>query len=245
MSAAATASSSSPETVIDRLIEDLRAKDMALDGQERPAAILWTDPGGRVAAARRGCCESVMDELLVAGRLCARRDAAVRLFGSVASWTGRSTNQRLPEGRAPIVYLPGVARQDLRAGEECREDLKPLVELMFRGALWLQHNGSDWGVRTFLTSTRSLGLDIAGDRATTQAMLRALPEVAVSPVAQLSGRRLEADDFDQMLSPDVVRDVLRWMGAPDSARARMTISGWGAFCSRCRDELDLRSRDRR
>ena len=33
-----------PETVLDRLIERLRARDTPLDGQTRPAAILWTDP---------------------------------------------------------------------------------------------------------------------------------------------------------------------------------------------------------
>ena len=236
MSAAMSSNSASAETVVDRLIEDLRAKDMALDGQERPAAILWTDPG----AEWRPLVEAMqtrVEELLVLGDYAPDRRTGPAIW--IRCLVDRTLDEpALPERRAPILYLPGVARQDLRAGEECREDLKPLVELMFRGTLWLQHNGSDWGVRTFLTSTRSLGLDIAGDRATTQAMLRALPEVAVSPVAQLSGRRLEADDFDQMLRPDVVRDVLRWMGDPDSAKARMTISGWGAFCSRCRDELD-------
>lgn len=30
--------------MLDRLVEHLRARDVAADGQERPAAILWTDP---------------------------------------------------------------------------------------------------------------------------------------------------------------------------------------------------------
>ena len=34
------------DTVLDRLIEHLRARDAAIDGQERAAAILWTDPKG-------------------------------------------------------------------------------------------------------------------------------------------------------------------------------------------------------
>ena len=32
------------ETILDRLICGLRAKGTPLDGQVRPAAILWTDP---------------------------------------------------------------------------------------------------------------------------------------------------------------------------------------------------------
>ena len=31
-------------TVLDHLIEHLRTRAVQIDGQERPAAILWTDP---------------------------------------------------------------------------------------------------------------------------------------------------------------------------------------------------------
>ena len=111
------------------------------------------------------------------------------------------------------------------------------MELLFRGALWRQPNGSDWTVNAFLTSRKALGLDIAGDRATAEALLRALPEVALAPVSQLEGRRLEAEDFDRMLAGDVIRDLLRWMGDPETTRARLGENGWHAFCNRCEDEL--------
>jgi hypothetical protein len=102
----------------------------------------------------------------------------------------------------------------------------------------LQPNGNDWGVAAFLASQRGLGLDIARDRATTEALLRALPEVALTPVAQLAaGRQLQADDFDRMLAADVVRDLLRWMGDPAGTRARLGANGWAAFRSRCREEI--------
>lgn len=85
----------------------------------------------------------------------------------------------LPDDRPPLVCLPGVARQQLRAGEQCPDALKPLVELQFRGVLWHQPNGNDWAVNAFLASSKALGLDIAHDRATAAALLRALPEVAL------------------------------------------------------------------
>ena len=41
-------------TVLDRLVDSIRARNRSIDGQEPPAAILWTDPEGgyrgRVAA---------------------------------------------------------------------------------------------------------------------------------------------------------------------------------------------------
>ena len=51
-------------------------------------------------------------------------------------------------------------------------------------------------MNAFLTSRKTLDLDVAGDRATAEALLRALEEVALAPVAQLEGRHLEADDFE-------------------------------------------------
>lgn len=200
-------------------------------------AILWTDPKAEWRAAIR-LMQVEVPELLVLG------DYSPGQRTGPAIWIrcvvdGALDDPTLPEDRAPIVYLPGVARQDLRAGDQCREELKPLVELMFRGAMWLQHNGRDWGVSTFLTSKKALHLDVAGDQATQEAMLRALAEVAVTPVSELASGRLEADDFDEMLSSDVVRDLLRWMGRPEETKARLGANGWGAFCNQCSEKFAL------
>jgi len=222
-------------TPLDRLIDSLRARAVSLDGQVAPAAVLWTDPRGEW----RGLIDLLLapvEELLVLGeyRPEARMGPAIWLRCVV----DRALDApKLPEERPPILYLPEVARQQLRAGQDCPPALRPLVELMYRGALWLQPNGSDWAVTTFLTSARALGLDVARDRATTDALLRALPEVAVTPLAQLAGKHLQADDFDRMLTGDVVRDLLRWMGDPEVTRGRLGANGWEAFCNRCREEL--------
>jgi hypothetical protein len=223
------------QTPFDRLIESLRARATILDGQAPAAAVLWTDPKREWS----GLVELLLariEELLVLGdyRPEARTGPAIWLRCVVDRALDAS---KLPEERAPILYLPGVARQQLRAGQECPAACQPLVELMYRGALWLQPNGSDWGVTTFLSSPKVLGLDIARDHATTDALLRALPEIALTPLAQLSGKHLQADDFDRMLAGDVIRDLLRWMGDPNATRVRLGENGWGAFRSRCQDEL--------
>ncbi len=222
-------------TVLDRLLASLRAKAAPLDGETRPAAVLWTDPREEWRPLVDLLLQSV-DECVVLGDYARARRTGPAVW--VRCVVDRTLDEpALPDGRPPIVYLPGVARQDLRAGGECPEGLRPLVELLFRGALWRQPNGSDWTVNAFLTSRQALGLDVAGDRATADALLRALPEVALAPVAQLEGRRLEAEDFDRMLAGDVIRDLLRWMGDSQTTRARLGENGWHAFCNRCQDEL--------
>ena len=222
-------------TVLERLLASVRAKAAPLDGETRPAAVLWTDPREEWRPLVDLVLQNV-EECVVLGEYAPARRTGPAVW--VRCVVDRTLDEpALPDGRPPIVYLPGVARQDLRAGGECPEGLRPLVELLFRGALWRQPNGSDWTVSAFLTSRKTLGLDVAGDRATAEALLRALPEVALAPVAQLEGRRLEADDFDRMLAGDVIRDLLRWMGDPQTARARLGENGWHAFCNRCQDEL--------
>ena len=223
------------DTVLERLIASLRSRGTLSDGQARPVAILWTDPKREWLPLVDLLLQHV-DECLVLGKYQPERRTGPAVW--VRCVVDRAIDEpRLPDDRPPIVYLPGVSRQDLRAAEECPERLKPLVELLFRGALWHHPNGGDWTVNAFLTSHRTLGLDVAGDRATADAVQRALPEVALAPVTQLAGRRLAADDFDRMLAGDVIRDLLRWMGHPDATRGRMGANGWDAFCARCREEL--------
>ena len=198
-----------------------------------PAAVLWADPDGQwrpVADALR----PLLPELLTLGEF-----DPVRRIGP-AIWL-RCVIERalpasaLPPGAVPILYLPGVSRQTLRAVEECPDALKPLVELQYRGTVWTQKNGKDWTVEAFLVSEDGgLGLDVARDRQTRDAMTGALGQLAVTPLAQLRGRRLEAEDFDKLMVGDTDRQILLWLS--DGAGARYAWAGakWQAFRSRCK-----------
>ena len=120
MSTAGPAPAASSSTMLDSLIEHLRSKDVALDGQARPVAVLWTDPKGEW----RGLIEMMqtrVEEVLVLG------DYRPEGRSGPAVWIRCLVDQALdepalPEDRAPIIYLPGVARQELRAGEACGEE---------------------------------------------------------------------------------------------------------------------------
>jgi len=214
-------------TLIEALATRLRACRGTEDGSTAPAAILWTDPEGHwvpILASLRAALPELVE--LGAYSPAERRGPAIWLrcvVDRTVSVPG------LPSDRPPILYLPGVGRQDLRAGEDTRVALQPLVELLFRGALCLQRGGHDWTVSAFLSSPEALGLDLARDRETTEALLRALPDLAHAPLSELRDRRLDAADFHRMLSADPVRDLLRWMGAPTETRGRMRPQDWAAF----------------
>ena len=206
----------------------------------RPAAVLWTDADGQWRPVVEQL-RPLMPELLTLGDF----DAAT-LTGP-AIWlrcviepvvrADKFPDFAWPAGTVPVIYMPGVSRQTLRAVEECPDSLKPLVELQYRGTVWTQKNGKDWTIRALLISEDGgLGLDVAEDKLTLQAMQGALSQLAVTPVARLRTKRLEAEDFDRLMIGDTPRDLLLWLSDPDGTRRQWDEGKWLAFRNRCRQD---------
>ena len=205
-----------------------------------PAAVLWTDADGQWRPVVEQL-RALMPELLTLGDydLATRTGPTIwlRCVIEPAVHAEKFPDLSWPAGAVPVIYMPGVSRQILRAVEECPEALKPLVELQYRGTVWTQKNGKDWTVRAFLVSDEGgLGLDVAEDRLTAQAMLGALRQLALTPTSRLRGKRLEAEDFDHLMIGDTPRDLLLWLGEPDGTRDQWDEARWSAFRNRCRED---------
>jgi hypothetical protein len=222
--------------LLDRLIASFRAAMLAPDGIVAPAAILWTDADGQWRQLLSPL-RAVFPWIYTFGQY----EPATRTGPAI--WLKCIVDRTLPEapppGEIPVLYLPHVRRQDLRAAGDCPAHLQPLVELQYRGRVWHQSNGYDWTVRAFLVSGDGLGLDIAADRRTEEAMLRALPLLAEVDFSALQGKRLDSDDFDRLAVDDPVRDLLLWLGNPETFEAGAKGARWESFCSVCRNEFGL------
>ena len=209
------------------------------DVQAAPACILWPDRE-RLWEPVISQLQSALPELLVLGDYAPeeRRGPAIWLRCAIA---GTVEGVAADGGRPAILYLPGVGRQDLRAISECPEALKPLAELQYRGVLWSQVNAKDWTPRAFLTTEQGgLGLDIARDVATRQALHAALPRLLKEPLSNLQGRHLDGDDFNTLLmGGDPVRDVLEWLSQPDAMKASWPSPEWHAFCQICHSQYGV------
>ena len=223
------------DTPLDHLARSLRARASVPSGHAAPAAILWTDPGTEWRMLLPEALPRIPELLVLGDYSPADRTGPAIWLRCVVE--GAIELPGLPADTIPILYLPGVERGELRAGEDCPDRLKPLVELMYRGVLWHNRNGRDWTVTAFLTSSGGPDLDIATDRGTAAALHGALDHVATTPVGQLRGRRLDAADFNRMAGVDVFRDVLRWMGDPGRMRSGPDKNRWDAFRAECRSEL--------
>jgi hypothetical protein len=232
-----TSTTKSPGTMLEALLASLEAALRLPDGVAEPAAILWTDLDGQWRPLLP-ILRTALPQLYLLGPY----DPDTRT-GPVI-WLKCIVDRTLaglspPEGVVPVLYLPEVDRQQLRAAGDCPAGLAPLVELQYRGIVWHHRNGRDWTVDAFLMSEDGLNLEVAVDAATREAMLRALPLLAAEPLTALRGRRLEADDFDRLTIGDPIRDLLSWMSTPDDFRGRSDAARWETFRTVCAREYDF------
>ncbi len=221
-------------TVIEALVRSLeRAARYNPSDVVHPYAILWTDHDSQwrpiIPQLRR-----LLPQLLTFGEYQPEQRIGPAIW--LRSVVDRALpDVEMPEGIPPIVYLPDVSRQELRAVQECPDSLKPLVELQYRGVCWTQKNGKDWTVEAFLVAEEGgLGLDVARDAATRRAMLGALAELATTSVDRLRGKHLEAEDFDKLFSDDPAKDLLLWLSDPETVKSGWNGGRWSAFKSRCK-----------
>lgn len=202
--------------------------------QTKPAVVLWTDferQWGPALALLQKC----------AGAPFKFGEYKPENLQGPAIWLKCAVAGAIPEvsvGAAPpAVYLPGVSRSDLRAIESCPRDLQPLAELQYRGVFWSQANGKDWTLSAFLSSKNGgLGLDVAQDKATQEALGQALRAGVLleCSVNELKGRTINAEWLQSLLLPNPARDLLLWMNEPESARSQWSDVLWDVFSKRCK-----------
>jgi hypothetical protein len=221
------------QTVRDRLIAAIR--DAATYNQHLfapPKVILWTD-GEWLWEPVVKSLVGAMPELLVLQDTSGgeRIGPATRL---------RYQLERLGEGQRAVLYLPGISRAMFRGAAGFPAHAKHLYALQFQGCFWQQANHKDWTPSAFLLSAdRGLGLDLAGDQATRQALADQLGNILDCPVHDLRGRRLEASDFNTISAADPVKLLLQWMSLPDQTKQRMKDADYKAFVAVCKDQFRI------
>jgi len=227
-------------TVFEFLLQRLAiAADYNANDQVAPAVIIWPDEERQWLPLAGKLREALPHFLTLGdydpdtrtGPAIWQRCMIARTLREPLGLTTLPTTE-WPADAIPIIYLPGMSRQQFRDINTCPKSLQPLAELQFNGVIWSQESGRDWTLLAFLvTKEGGLGLDVAKDRATLEAMQRALVMLSDTPVADLRGRRLEAEDFDDLLNPDAVCNLLLWLNDPAGMRQQWDASTWGAFCS--------------
>lgn len=202
------------------------------NGQTAPAAILWADP--------ERLWEHVVLQLQEAAPICRLGAWEPEILQGPAIWIRSllAGGIEVPEGfsspdaRTPwIVYLPGWSRSDVRGVETAPWELQPLAELQYRAQWWQQQSGQPWTPLSFLGSPAGARLAIAKDSATSAVLADGLSELLTQNAEDLAALgRIDAGRIQQLLMPDDVAAILRWIDDPESAKDSMDPSRWKAFC---------------
>lgn len=142
-----------------------------------------------------------------------------------------------PNG-TPVVYLPGVSRDDLRNAGAVTPELASLAALQHRSQWFVHPNGKDWTVRALLSNPdRGLGLNVDADGKTSTALVANLKVVLEQPLTRLANRYIDADAIASLANPDPIRTLLEWIDDPNSTRAALDAGAWAAFLQYCSSDL--------
>jgi hypothetical protein len=221
------------DTVLDRLVSCISAAlEHNANAQVAPVALLWPDEGRQWEPVIVRIAERLPLVVLGAHDSEARRGPAYWIRCVVA----RTVEAGLPDG-TPVVYLPGVARNALRAVDSCPSSLAPIAELQYRSQ-WFSHpNNRDWTVRALLSNAdRGLGLRLSDGAETSEALLLALDRLLDEGIDRIAKQVLDADFFHDLVNPDPVRNLLGWLDDPAGFRPRLDEAQWVTFLQRCKAE---------
>lgn len=222
------------ESVLDRIVQVVEAAEAHdPNNASAPIALLWPDGERQWASLVLQLQERLRVVSLGAFDAVARQGPAYWLRCVIANTV---SVDGAPPG-TPVVYLPGVSRDVLRAIGSEDAELAPLGAIQHR-CQWISHpNGKDWTVRSMLSNReRGLGLSVSSDSATAEALVASLPELAKQHWSRLQAKYIDGAFLHSLLSPDPVRSLLEWLDDPAEMRATLSEGAWTAFVQQCKDD---------
>src|SRR6058998_3901336 len=123
------------ETLGQHVVAALRAANAYAAGdQVAPCVVLWPDPD-RLWESDMQELQPMMPELFLLGSYAPENRTGPALW--LRCIEARVVGGSPATGTTPIFYLPGISREKLRAAEDCPQELSALVELQYRGVMWL------------------------------------------------------------------------------------------------------------
>lgn len=220
------------DSFAQRLIHSLRhASRYDPSLMQPPRAVLWPDPE-RQWTAIIPLLRQKLPELLTLGTYAPeqRQGPAIWLKCMVAAsldfpdW---------PPSQTPLIYLPGISRQQLKNLSQPLAEIAPLQEYLYSGSLWLHRNGKEWTVSAFLQNREEgMGLNLAQDQATKEAALSALPRLMEEPNLRYP-TQLNSEFLYALLFADPPQTLLHWLSQQGEMPAEWSDAQRGAFVQLC------------
>lgn len=179
-----------------------------------PKVILWTDPLREWEAVIKNIQDSYK-ALFVLGEY-----VPEELTGP-AIWLKTILSKELSEPKwneklVPVIYLPGISKNQLKDITNIGIELQPLVEYVYTGTLFSQTNGKDWTVMSMMQNPDDgLGINIRQDNATKETVVKSLSVFFEMVTDTFSGHIIDADFINTLVFPHTISYILKWMCTGD------------------------------
>ena len=204
----------------------------------RPEVILWPDPENQWSDVIEVLQESIT-HLLIYGNFEPSKKQGP------AIWLKCMIAKVLPEANwdvdaIPIIYLPGVAKSDLRNVENAVFNFQPLLEYQYTGTLFIQENGREWSILAFVENPiNGLGIKVAKDNATKDALKKTLPSIFQDREVLANKTIIDADYLNNQLFPDIIPTILKWMCKGDVLLNTMDVGKQEVFTNLCKSQYEF------
>ncbi len=227
------------ESICDKVINALiQAGNHNSQIMVKPEVILWPDPENQWTEVI-GILQEKLPYLLVYGSYdpSKRQGPAIWLKCMIARTLPDAT---WSEEDIPVIYLPGVAKSDLRNLENAVFNFQPLLEYQYTGTMFLQENGREWSILAFVENTTSgLGVKVAKDNQTREALKKALPSIFQDREVLANKSIIDADYLNQQLFPHILPSILEWMCKGDAFLQSLNNGEKSAFYNLCRSYFEF------
>ncbi|MCK9404662.1 MAG: BREX-1 system phosphatase PglZ type B [Chitinophagaceae bacterium] len=223
----------------EKILEALdKAKSHNSSVMAKPEVILWPDPECQWVDVI-SVLQSALPQLLIYGNY----EPAKKQGPAI--WLKCMIAKMLPEAdwdgdAIPIIYLPGIAKSDLRNVENAVFNFQPLLEYQYTGTLFIQENGKEWTILAFVENpTIGLGVKVAQDNATKVALIKSLSTIFQDREVLSGKTTIDADYLNNQLLPDIIPIILKWICKGDALLQSMEAGKKEVFISLCKSQYDF------
>ncbi len=227
------------KSIYDKVVYALKqAENHNSNVMVKPEVILWPDPENQWCDVIEVLQESI-PHLLIYGKYEPFKNQGP------AIWLKCMIAKVLPEANweadaIPIIYLPGVAKSDLRNVENAVFNFQPLLEYQYTGTLFIQENGREWSILAFVENPiNGLGIKVAKDNATKDALKKTLPSIFQDREVLANKTIIDADYLNNQLFPDIIPTILKWMCKGDVLLNTMDEGKGEVFTNLCKSQYEF------
>jgi sulfur relay (sulfurtransferase) DsrC/TusE family protein len=226
-------------SILNKVIQSLKQAEKHNSSiMVKPEVILWPDPD-LLWEEVIPMLQDELPQLMVYGNYNPEKKQGP------AIWLKCMVTKTLPEanwpdGVIPIIYLPGISKNDLRNAEHAELKLQPLLEYQYTGVMFLQENGKEWTIMAFLENIYTgMGAKVAKDKGTKYALKTTLAAIFRSDDIHWEKVIVDSGFLYEQVFPDIDIAVLQWMCNDENFMKQLQSDREEAFVNLCKTQYDF------